>query len=85
MKSDKRPFLNVNKWNSGKTTLKCEEWRLKVHVVKNGPKWHLSVKLASVSVTSAKSNIHGRPPILSIMLKIIHPQVVGHHSSYTAS
>ena len=36
VKSDKRPFLNVKKWNSGKTALKCEEWRLKV--VKNEPK-----------------------------------------------
>ena len=44
-----------------KTALKCEEWRPKV--VKNEPKWWLRVKLAlALSKTSAKSNIHGRPP-----------------------
>ena len=60
VKSDKRPFFNMKKWNSGKTALKCEEWRLKV--VKSGQKWRLSAKLATLSVTSAKSNIHGSPP-----------------------
>ena len=34
-KSDKRPFLNVKKWNIGKIALKCEEWSLKI--VENGP------------------------------------------------
>ena len=49
VKSDKRPFLNVKKWNRGKTALKCDEWRLKV--VENGPpKWRLSVKLVSYLV-----------------------------------
>ena len=34
VKSDERPFLNVNKWNFEKKTLKYEEWRLKI--VNNG-------------------------------------------------
>ena len=30
VKSDKRTFLNVKKWNTGKRALKCEEGRLKI-------------------------------------------------------
>ena len=41
VKSDKRQFLNVKEWNTGKISLKYEEWRLTI--VKNGTKWRLSV------------------------------------------
>ena len=41
VKRDKRQFLNVKEWNTGKISLKYEEWRLTI--VKNGTKWRLSV------------------------------------------
>ena len=42
VKSDKSLFSKVKKWNTGKISLKCEEWRLAI--VKNGAKWRLSEK-----------------------------------------
>ena len=61
MKSDKRPFLTVKKWDIGKIALKCEEWSLKI--VENGLKWRLSMKSASSSATNVKPDIHGKTPI----------------------